>query len=236
MRVNSLPICYSLLFLACLERATSLSAPPPNRRQHPSRSDVLRVTAALLIPSIASAQQNEELTVYQLPSGLRYIELQPGTGPTPQYGQLLSIRYKAYVKLPANKDDRNPKPQLYDTSSYLVKHGNGKSIPGLEEGLHTLRVGGTRRLLIPPKLGYVESGLGPLPVVPWNRWHLNSLLDQMVERQGGTVVMEVTLLNAMDDEADQGYYQDDSLSPEDFETLKNNLQRKAQQAQGIGQV
>ena len=169
--------------------------------------------------------------LFQLPSGLKYIDLKEGTGPTPLYGQLCSISYKGYVKLPASKENANPQPQLFGQSSgYLIKHGNGRMIPGLDQGLHTMRPGGTRRLIIPAKLGYVTTGLGPLPPSPWNRYRLNSLLDDMVRLQGGNLVFEVTLLSVIDDEADQGYYNDASLSPEDFEALRINIQRKAKAA------
>jgi FKBP-type peptidyl-prolyl cis-trans isomerase 2 len=39
--------------------------------------------------------------------------------------------------------------------SYLLKHGNGWLIAGLDKGIHTMRVGGKRWLLIPPMLRYV---------------------------------------------------------------------------------
>lgn len=173
------------------------------------------------------------LKVYQTPSGLKYIDLQEGrsdgdgasSSGTPRYGQLLSISYQAYVTLPGKE------PQRYDSvPSYVLKHGNGRLIAGLDEGLHTMHIGSKRRLLIPPKLGYVNPGLGPIPELPWRRDKLNSLLDEMIEKRGGTIVIEVTLLGAMDDEADQGYYEDDSLTPEQFETLKQNLQRKGAEA------
>ena len=174
--------------------------------------------------------------MFKTSSGLKYIDLVPGTGPTPQYGQLVSIAYTSYIKLPPSQENANPQPQQFDhQSSYLLKHGNGRMIPGLDEGLHTLQVGGTRRLLIPPKLGYIESGLGPMPPYPWQRNRLNQLLDDMIRLRGGTLIVEVTLLAVGDDDADQGYYQDDSLSPEDFETLKNNIQRKAAAAAAMEQ-
>lgn len=166
-------------------------------------------------------------TVFKTPSGLKYIDLIPGTGPTPQYGQLVTFQYTSYIKLPDTTSKPNQKPQQFDSSTFVTKHGNGRLIPGLDEGLHTLKVGGTRRLLIPPKLGYVDIGLGPIPSMPWDRWKLNGLLDDMIAAQGGTVVVQVKLLSVFDDEADQGYYNDASLTPEEFETLKGNLQRKA---------
>ena len=89
-----------------------------------------------------------------------------------------------------------------------------------------MRVGGVRRILIPPKLGFVDAGLGPLPDSPWNRFRLNQLLDDMVTVAGGTLIYQVKLLQVLDDEADQGYYSDNSLTPQDFETLRENLRRK----------
>lgn len=214
----------------CLERRTALT----------SIMGAL-TTAAIAAATTTAAALADETTsqtkLLQLPSGLKFIDLKEGTGPTPEYGQLCSIAYKGYIKLPASKDNANPHPQLFGQSpAYLLKHGNGRTIAGLDQGLHTLRVGGTRRLIIPAKLGYTQTGLGPLPPSPWDRFRLNNLLDDMVKYQGGNLVFEVTLLSAIDDEADQGYYSDGSLSPEDFETLKLNIQRKAQDAKSSNQV
>lgn len=177
----------------------------------------------------------EGVTLYTTKSGLKYIDIKEGTGPSPRYGQLCSISYKAYVKLP-DKSDKKSKLDEYDSDNgYLIKHGNGRMIPGLDEGLHTLKVGGKRRLIIPPKLGYVGPGvLGPLPEGPLGRYKLNKLLNEMVEVRGGNVVFDVELRSVIDDEADQGYYEDASLTPEDFNTLRENLQAKASQAKAEG--
>lgn len=165
--------------------------------------------------------QENGITMYKTNSGLKYIELQEGTGPTPRYGQLLAIQYTGYLKLPTES-----KPQKFDANDFLVKHGNGRIIAGLDEGLHTMKVGGKRRMIISPKLGYVQSGLGPIPELPWNRWALNGLLEKMVQQKGGNLVFEVELLSAIDDEADQGYYEDASPTPAEFERLRLNFQER----------
>ena len=171
-----------------------------------------------------NGEDETAVPVLKTSSGLKYIDIVPGSGISPTYGNLCSVSYTAYVKLPNNSKQYTTKPQKYDhCDGYLIKHGNGRMIAGLDEGLHTMKVGGTRRLLIPPKLGFVDTGLGPLPDLPWNRYHLNQLLDQMIELSGGTMIYEVTLLSVIPDEADLGYYTDASLSPQDFNTLRENL-------------
>lgn len=99
-----------------------------------------------------------------------------------------------------------------------------------------MKLGEVRRIIIPPKLGYIGPGvLGPLPSSPLGRFKLNRLLEQMVEARAGNIVMDVELKNVLDDEADQGYYEDDSISPEDFNTLRSNLSEKARQARAAKQ-
>jgi len=62
-----------------------------------------------------------------------------------------------------------------------------------------------------------------IPVAPWQRQTLNSLLTQMVEQRGGNLIYDVQLERFFDDEADQGYYEDNEISPE--ETAELNRRR-----------
>jgi len=193
-----------------------------------SNADIEGVATPSFSQGAVTATTEEGVKLYSTKSGLKYIILKEGSpaGPSPRYGQLVTIAYKSFIKLP------NVDLEQYDSDKgYLLKHGNGRYIPGLDEGLHTMKVGEKRRLIIPPKLGYVGPGvLGPLPQSPWGRYQLNKLLDQMIEVKAGSVVLDVELRNIMDDEADQGYYEDDSLSPEDFNILRDNLSAKARDA------
>lgn len=184
-----------------------------------------------------------DVTVYKTKSGLKYIELSPplstvgattSTLKTPRYGNLVSFSYIAYIKLPPSSS----KLQEYNRDpTYITKHGNGRLIPGLDEGLHTMTIGSKRRLIIPPKLGYVGSGvLGPLPVTPWTRFRLSRLLEQMVEAKGGNIIMDVELKNIIVDEADQGYYEDESVSPQEFEELGTKIRTNYIQAKKDGKA
>jgi hypothetical protein len=182
--------------------------------------------------STASNVNGQSVTVFKTKSGLQYIDLVEGTGVSPRYGNFVSISYKAYIKLPDIQGKPSNFEEFDSDGAYLIKHGNGRTVPGLDEGLHTMKVGGKRRIIVPPKLGYVTGGLGPIPPGPYGRWKLNRLLDRMVEVKGGNVIFDVEMRSVIEDEADQGYYEDESLSPDDFNTLRQNVERSQQAARG----
>ena len=172
------------------------------------------------------------VTVFKTKSGLQYIDLVEGSGASPKYGNLVGIGYKAYIKLPDVKGKSMKLDEFDSERGYLIKHGNGRTVPGLDEGLHTMKVGGKRRIIVPPKLGYVSGGLGPIPSGPYGRWKLGRLLDQMVAVKGGNFIFDVEMKSIIEDEADQGYYDDESLSPSDFNTLRQNIESQQQAARG----
>ena len=197
------------------------------RRDLLQQSSLLAGTAISwkIAPGVAQAASTD-VQVVKTDSGLRYIELEEGkigdTSKTPQYGQLCVISYTGYLQLP--NDDK--KKKFASQSGFVLKHGNGKLIAGLDEGIHTMKRGGRRRLIIPPKLGFVVDGLGPVPEMPWQRDTLTSLLNEMVAQRGGNLIYDVQLERFFDDEADQGYYGDDEISPEEFAELNRRLNRK----------
>jgi FKBP-type peptidyl-prolyl cis-trans isomerase len=158
-------------------------------------------------------------------SGLKYIDFEDGgasagySDATPRYGQICVISYTGYLKLP----NSNQNQKFATSTGFVMKHGNGKMIAGLDEGIHSMKRGGLRRLIIPPKLGFVASGLGPMPEFPWQRWKLNSLLENMIAQRGGNLIYDVRLETFFDDEADQGYYEDLDITPEERAELEMRL-------------
>mmetsp|Transcript_23773 Transcript_23773/g.25411 ORF Transcript_23773/g.25411 Transcript_23773/m.25411 type:complete len:282 (-) Transcript_23773:2608-3453(-) len=185
-----------------------------------ARSAFISTITATVVAKASDADEIDGFEVFKTDSGLKYIELEEGTSSkTPRYGQVCVISYTGYLQLPKDSS----KKKFASQSGFVLKHGNGKLIAGLDEGLHTMKKGGRRRLVIPPKLGFVSGGLGPIPVAPWQRQTLNSLLTQMVEQRGGNLIYDVQLERFFDDEADQGYYEDNEISPE--ETAELNRRR-----------
>jgi peptidylprolyl isomerase len=95
------------------------------------------------------------------PSGLKYVDLKVGTGATPQTGQTCFMHYTGWLtdgkKFDSSRDRNQPFP---------FPIGMGKVIKGWDEGVASMKVGGQRKLIIPPQLGYGERGAGG--VIPPN--------------------------------------------------------------------
>jgi peptidylprolyl isomerase len=99
--------------------------------------------------------------VVTTPSGLQYIDLVEGTGATPQKGQTVSVHYTGTLENGRKFDSSRDRGQPFE-----FPIGAGRVIKGWDEGLSTMKVGGQRRLIIPPELGYGARGAGG--VIPPN--------------------------------------------------------------------
>ena len=92
------------------------------------------------------------------PSGLQYVEIQEGTGAQPQAGQTVVVHYTGTLtdgsKFDSSRDRNQP---------FSFRIGAGQVIQGWDEGLATMKIGGKRKLIVPPQLGYGDRGVGPIP-------------------------------------------------------------------------
>ena len=89
-------------------------------------------------------------------SGLKYVDVVVGDGPTPQLGQTLTVQYTGTLtngkKFDSSLDSGKP---------YQFRVGRGEVIKGWDEAFMTMRQGGKRKLIIPPNLGYGARGYPP---------------------------------------------------------------------------
>jgi FKBP-type peptidyl-prolyl cis-trans isomerase FkpA len=91
-------------------------------------------------------------------------DLVVGTGATAASGQTVKVNYTGWL-YDANKPDN--KGAQFDSSigrgPFSFPLGAGRVISGWDQGVAGMKIGGSRRLIIPPELGYGASGVGPIP-------------------------------------------------------------------------
>lgn len=92
------------------------------------------------------------------PAGLYYRDLTVGTGPTIAAGQRVSVRYTGWLTNGQQFDSNVSSSELLE-----FQLGAGRLIPGFEQGVQGMRVGGRRQIIVPPSLGYGPGGAGPIP-------------------------------------------------------------------------
>ena len=99
------------------------------------------------------------------PSGLQYEDTITGNGKEAVSGNQVSVHYTGWLFnggiAGAKFDSSKDRGDLFRFSL-----GGGQVIRGWDEGVAGMKVGGTRRLVIPPELGYGTRGAGE--VIPPN--------------------------------------------------------------------
>jgi FKBP-type peptidyl-prolyl cis-trans isomerase len=99
-------------------------------------------------------------TTTKTASGLQYLDETVGTGATATAGKTVSVHYTGWLtngqKFDSSRDRGQP---------FAFPLGARRVIAGWDEGVAGMQVGGKRRLIIPPQLGY---GAQALPGIPAN--------------------------------------------------------------------
>ncbi|HKP46950.1 MAG TPA: FKBP-type peptidyl-prolyl cis-trans isomerase [Pyrinomonadaceae bacterium] len=114
---------------------------------------LLAAAAAFYLFKFRGKSAGNEVTTA---SGLKYVDMVEGTGAAPQTGQTVSVNYIGTLengtKFDSSYDHGRP---------YEFRIGMGSVIKGWDEGLMSMKVGGKRKLIIPPALGYGLRGSPP---------------------------------------------------------------------------
>jgi len=129
-----------------------------------TRSLVFVAAAALLVLALAASADEKtdkkgQSKMVKTASGLQYEDTREGTGPQPKKGQTCSMHYTGWLW------ENGARGKKFDSSfdrgkPYDFALGRGEVIKGWDEGVATMKVGGQRKLLIPPLLGYGAAGTG----------------------------------------------------------------------------
>ncbi|WP_342349566.1 FKBP-type peptidyl-prolyl cis-trans isomerase [uncultured Nitrospira sp.] len=96
-----------------------------------------------------------EESMVTTPSGLQYVDLARGSGREAHAGETAIVHYTGTLtdgtKFDSSKDRNSP---------FSFRLGAGSVIKGWDEGVEGMNIGGIRKLIIPPQLGYGSRGAG----------------------------------------------------------------------------
>jgi peptidylprolyl isomerase len=128
----------SLIFSSSAQTQTNAPAPAP-------------------APAGANIEKDKDTgkPIVTTPSGLKYVDLVVGTGVAVKQGDHVSVNYVGKL-LDGTKFDASA--DHGGTFDYV--QGVTALIAGWTEGTSTMKVGGKRKLIIPPQLGYGMQGAG----------------------------------------------------------------------------
>jgi peptidylprolyl isomerase len=91
-------------------------------------------------------------------SGLKYVDEVVGTGESPSPGKTVIVHYTGRLEDGTKFDSSVDHGQPFEFTI-----GVGQVIKGWDEGVMTMKVGGKRKLIVPPDLGYGARRVGPIP-------------------------------------------------------------------------
>lgn len=194
---------------------------------------LLPLPLLLPAPGLSVPAPAAPTTGFLSPTGLRYFDFVAGTGRAPAWGDNILVDFAVYtvsasgaaLKTFESTFARSPKSVL------RIHHGGGRMVLGFEEALHSMRVGGRRRVIVPPELAYVNPGLGPIPAVT----RVRRKFFEELKASGGVVVFDLELVGIEDGDGDEmGYYKDPSPSPQELNALFTKI-RDENKAKGMPQ-
>ena len=116
--------------------------------------------------------EESNVEVITTDTGLQYQDIEVGTGEAAKVGDTVSVHYTGW-----HEDGTTFDSSLTRGKPFEFELGKGSVIKGWDEGVAGMKIGGVRKLIIPPELGYGDRGSG------------NSI------RPGETLIFEVELLD-----------------------------------------
>lgn len=122
---------------------------------------MLVLLVLLLLLTGCGAKNADKEEVVTTKTGLQYVDIKVGEGTLPKLGDTVVVHYTGWLENGTKFDSSVDRGEPF---SFPI--GMGRVILGWDEGVSTMRVGGVRKLIIPPDLGYGARGAGG--VIPPN--------------------------------------------------------------------
>jgi FKBP-type peptidyl-prolyl cis-trans isomerase FkpA len=113
-------------------------------------------------PGAASA--SAPATADAAPVAMQKIDTVTGAGKEAVAGATVVVNYTGWLYAPnAEKQHGAQFDSSIGREPFSFQLGGGQVIPGWDQGVQGMKVGGKRTLVIPAALGYGDQGAGPIP-------------------------------------------------------------------------
>ncbi|HAV93682.1 MAG: peptidylprolyl isomerase [Legionellales bacterium] len=119
---------------------------------------LLFVTGVVFVSEPLAATVFDQVEFKSTKSGLQLYDVASGHGVTAQPGDVVSVHYVGKLADGSEFDSSRKRHQ-----PFVFILGQGQVIPGWDEGVAGMKVGGVRQLIIPPELAYGSRDLGEIP-------------------------------------------------------------------------
>ncbi|XP_050262248.1 peptidyl-prolyl cis-trans isomerase FKBP17-1, chloroplastic isoform X1 [Quercus robur] len=199
---------------AALSLSLSLLLFPSSSSSSSSSSAVASTSA-----SKSSSSSSSELLFLDIPNsgGVKVLDLRVGSGDVPLHGNQVAIHY--YGRLAAKQGWRfdstyDHKDENGESVPFVFVLGSGKSkvtwhsrlsrptvISGIEAAVKSMKVGGIRRVIIPPSQGYQNTSQEPIPPNFFDRQRLFTTIfnpTRLANGEGstlGTLIFDIELVS-----------------------------------------
>ena len=105
---------------------------------------------------------NRAVSTVMVKNGLKYGDISVGCGPALHSGETVAAEYTGWLQNGVEFDSSRSQGR----QPVQFQLGQQQVLPGFEAAVSTMRIGGHRRVVIPPALGYGAAGVPP--VIPAN--------------------------------------------------------------------
>lgn len=102
-----------------------------------------------------------------LPGGTQIQDVKVGTGPAAQAGQSVIVHYSGWLYVDGKRGKQFDSSREPGRGPFSFLLGGGEVIPGWDEGVAGMKIGGKRTLILPPAMAYGEDGDDTIPPNSW---------------------------------------------------------------------
>ncbi|KAL9287451.1 Peptidyl-prolyl cis-trans isomerase FKBP17-1 [Arabidopsis thaliana] len=193
----------SLRIFASRSSAPSSSTVAAASRRSISLS-IIAVTSSVVSSFCFSSPALADFSEIPNSGGVKALDLRIGDGDVPIEGDQIEIHY--YGRLAAKQGWRfdstyDHKDSNGEAVPFTFVLGSSKVIPGIETAVRSMKVGGIRRVVIPPSQGYQNTSQAPLPPNFFDRQRLFTTIfnpTRLANGEGstlGTLVFDIELVS-----------------------------------------